>query len=78
MRNIVIGLALMLAACTAQAVSYSQPRDESRYVERDRFESVGMSGFVDYIITDKKSGCQYMWVGGHMVMLGCFEEYRNK
>lgn len=77
MKKMLIGVALMLAACTAQAISYSQPLDESPYVERDRFETVRMSGFVDQIITDKKSGCQYMWVSGHMVMLGCFEEYKK-
>lgn len=49
--------------------------------ERDRFEVVGMSGFIDAIVTDRKTGCQYLVFTGNgyaVEPLGCFDEYKKK
>lgn len=78
MKKILCGLALMFVAMSAQAVTFSQPLDKNDYVERDRFETVRTSGFVDFIITDKKTGCQFMWISGQLEALGCFDDYKDK
>lgn len=83
MKKILIGVALLLlSGCDgAQAgADFSQPFDATDAVARDRFEIVSMSGFIDKIITDRKTGCQYMVVGGNdwnLEPLGCFEEYKK-
>lgn len=84
MRKIIIGAALLLlSGCNdVQAgADISQPLTTSDAVERDRFEVVDMSGFIDKIITDRKSGCQYMVVGGNgwsIEPLGCYNQYKTK
>lgn len=82
MKKMIIGVALLLlAGCDgATAGGMSQPLDTTQNVERDRFEIVDMSGFIDKIITDRKTGCQYMVVGGNdwnLEPLGCFNEYKK-
>lgn len=82
MKKIPISVALLLlSGCDgAQAgADFSQPYDATEAVARDRFEVVSMSGFIDKIITDGKTGCQYMVVGntGNPTLLGCFEEYKK-
>ena len=84
MKKIIIGAALLLlAGCDgAQAgAEISQPLTTSDPVQRDRFEIVNMSGFIDKIVTDRKTGCQYMVVSGgnwNIEPLGCFDEYKKK
>lgn len=58
----------------------SNPKQNNPYVETGRIEYVGMTGAVDVIITDKKTGCQYMTFFGYSaesVLLGCFDEYKD-
>lgn len=83
MKKICIAAALLLlSGCDdAQAgADISQPLTTSDAVARDRFEVVDMSGFIDKIITDRKTGCQYVVVGGNgwsIEPLGCFNEYKK-
>lgn len=84
MRNIIIGAALLLLMGCDQAqagAEISQPLTTSEAVQRDRFEVVRMSNLIDNIITDRKTGCQYLVIGGNgyeVEALGCFEEYKKK
>lgn len=81
MKKILIGIALILAAGSTQAALESNAKDKSPYVEDGRLESSRMSGIVDWVITDKKTGCQYMVISGgsnQIQLLGCFDEYKTK
>lgn len=84
MKKIIIGAALLLLVGCDEAkagAQISQPLTTSDAVARDRFEIVGMSGFIDAIITDRKSGCQYMvlkYDGYEVEPLGCFDGYKKK
>lgn len=84
MKKIIIGAALLLlVGCDgAQAgAEISQPLTTSDAVQRDRFEVVRMSGLIDNIITDRKTGCQYMVINGsgfEVEALGCFDGYKKK
>lgn len=83
MKKIIIGAALLLlAGCDeAQAgAEISQPLTTSEFVERDRFEVVRMSGLIDNIITDRKTGCQYLVINGNgfeVQPIGCFDGYKK-
>ncbi len=84
MKKIIIGAALLLLAGCDEAkagAQISQPLTTSDAIQRDRFETVNMSGFIDKIVTDRKTGCQYMVVSGgnwNIEPLGCFDEYKKK
>lgn len=84
MRKIIIGAALLLLSGCNEAkagAEISQPLTTSDAVERDRFETVRMSGFIDNIVTDRKTGCQYLVFTGEgyaVEPLGCFDEYKKK
>lgn len=84
MKKIIIGVALLLmAGCddVQAGAEISQPLTTSEPVQRDRFEIVKMSGFIDRVITDRKTGCQFIAVGAQdwqMMPLGCFDEYKKK
>lgn len=84
MKKILIAAALfLLMGCddVQAGADLSQPLVTSDAVERGRFEVVSMSGFLDKVVTDRKTGCQYMVVGGNdwnIEPLGCFEEYKKK
>lgn len=83
MKKICIAAALLLlSGCDdAQAgADISQPLTTSDAVARDRFESVRMSGLIDHIITDRKTGCQYLVITGsgfEVQPIGCFDEYKK-
>lgn len=84
MKKIIIGAALLLLAGCDEAkagAEISQPLTTSDAVQRDRFEVVRMSGLIDNIITDRKTGCQYMVINGsgfEVEALGCFDGYKKK
>ena len=83
MKKILITVALLLAGCDSANAGpeYSQPVGSSPTVEINRFEIVQTTGFIDRIITDHKTGCQYMVVGGNgwsIEPIGCFDEYKTK
>lgn len=77
---------LVLCSFSATATKYDdtvEPKMPSDYVTQDRFVSTAMRGALDYVITDTKTGCQYVVVdaGGYSkpaTPLGCFEEYKKK
>ena len=78
--------ALLISSFSAVANKYDEtvePKMPSDYVTQDRFVSTAMRGVLDTIITDTKTGCQYIVVdaGGYSkpaTPLGCFEEYKKK
>lgn len=78
--------ALLISSFSAIASKYDEtvePKMPSDYVTQDRFVSTAMRGALDTIITDTKTGCQYIVVdgGGYSkpaAPLGCFEEYKKK
>lgn len=79
--NKLIALSMLLIAGCTEAKDISQPKDTTKYVEQDRFITISTTGFIDKIITDTKTGCQYMALGGEgwsITPLGCFEEYKTK
>lgn len=52
--------------------------DENKYVEIGRFETTKMSGTIDSIVTDTKTGCQYMVIfQSSITILGCWDEYKK-
>lgn len=77
---------LVLCSFSAVASKYDEtvePKMPSDYVTQERFVSTAMRGALDYIITDTKTGCQYIVIdgGGYSkpaTSLGCFEEYKKK
>lgn len=80
MKKILIATAIVLmVGCDAAQADYSQPLENTKYVQQDRFVTVKTSGFVDRVITDRKTGCQWLAVGGNdwnLEPLGCFQEYK--
>lgn len=84
--NKLILATLLTLSFSALATKYDddvKPKDSSSYVAEDRFVSTKMRGSLEYIVTDTKTGCQYMVVenGGYArpaTPLGCFEEYKKK
>lgn len=87
MKNKLILLTLVaISSFSAAATKYddiAEPKMPSDYVTQDRFVSTGMRGSLEYVITDTKTGCQYLVVdgGGYSkpaTPLGCFEEYKKK
>lgn len=77
---------LVLCSFSALASEYDKtvgPKMPSDYVTQDRFVSTDMRGNLEYIITDTKTGCQYLVVDSGAqarpaTALGCFEEYKRK
>ena len=81
MKYILLSLALFSTAALAD--NTAEPVKPSPYVEPDRFVTTPMrSSAIDYIITDTKTGCQYMisyLSGGETSQnLGCFPQYIKK
>ncbi len=80
MKKLLIGLLLVsfgsMAAIGDETV---RPKRESDLVSSDRFVSTWMANPLDYIITDTKTGCQYMLNASFksVVLLGCFDEYKK-
>lgn len=68
---------LFMFSINSFAASYSQPKEETNFVDINRFEVVIMSGYIDRLITDKKTGCQYLIIQNEIAQLGCFEEYKK-
>lgn len=77
---------LVLSSFSVSATDYDdniKPKMPSDYVAQDRFVSTDMRGNLEYIITDTKTGCQYIVVNSGAsarpaTLLGCFEEYKKK
>lgn len=83
MKKLLIGLLFVSSSVIAgQGDSKVKPKEESTYVTSERFVTPAMTGKLETIVTDTKTGCQYMILegGGYSrpsVHLGCFEEYRR-
>lgn len=81
MKKILIGIALLcLTACDGE-VTAAEPINplQTGSFESGRMEQQRVSGWVDYVITDHKTGCQYALITsqGGMTLLGCFDEYKT-
>lgn len=83
MKKLLLTVLLISSFSVLAGDNLVQPSDRSVYVTQDRFVSTGMRGSLEYVITDTKTGCQYLVVdgGGYSkpaTPLGCFEEYKKK
>lgn len=77
MKKLLIGL---LAAVSLNAVAATAERAKTNpeFIESGRIYVSNMTGLVDYIITDTKTGCQYLSISGRAATpLGCFDEYKK-
>lgn len=80
MKKLLIGLLLVSASASAgYRDMVVKPKGPSDYVDPDRFISTYMQDPLDYVITDTKTGCQYLMGATHKpaVLLGCFDEYKR-
>lgn len=77
-----IGLMLFSVNVLAGVDEVQPSYGETEYVTRDRFVSVDMKNPLDKVITDTKTGCQFIIIyNGHGVAtipLGCFNEFKKK
>lgn len=83
MKKLLLTVLLISSFSVLAGDNLVQPSDRSEYVTQDRFVTTSMRGALEYIITDTKTGCQYLVVdgGGYSkpaTPLGCFEEYKKK
>lgn len=83
MKKLLLTVLLISSFSVLAGDNLVQPSDRSLYVTQDRFVTTSMRGTLEYIITDTKTGCQYivMDAGGYSkpaTPLGCFEEYKKK
>lgn len=83
MKKLLLTVLLISSFSVLAGDNLVQPSDRSLYVTQDRFVTTSMRGALEYIITDTKTGCQYivMDAGGYSkpaTPLGCFEEYKKK
>lgn len=72
---------LVLCSFSATADGLMRPSNTSEYVTEGRFVKTPMTNPADFVITDTKTGCQYLLSYGSGVAqtpLGCFEEYKKK
>lgn len=78
-KALLIALCLVAPVVMADTVPKTNGFDDSKVVDKGRFVQTGMTGALDYIITDTKTGCQFVVVyNGGIINLGCFEEYKKK
>lgn len=74
---ILLTIAVVLSIPDSDAASNPSWSD-SKYVENDRFDTTKMTGTVDNIVTDTKTGCQYMVIfQTSTTLLGCWDEYKK-
>lgn len=79
MKKLLIGLLFVSFGVLADTVPKTNGFNDSKVVEDGRFVQTGMTGALDYIITDTKTGCQFVVVyNGGIINLGCFGEYKKK
>lgn len=79
MKKLLIGLLLVSTSAVAYKDEPIKPKGSSEYVDDGRFISTYMPNPMDYIITDTKTGCQYMTGASYKnaTLLGCFDEYKK-
>lgn len=82
MKKIIMGIALLcITACSDADSGGATSIDplQSGSFQAGRMEQQRVSGWVDYVITDHKTGCQYALITsqGGMTLLGCFDEYKT-
>lgn len=75
MKKIIFMLVILIAGCGSAEVEKETPKEFP--IEEGRFDfTEGVIGRNIDIVTDKKTGCQYLYrYNGGMVSLGCFPEY---
>lgn len=82
MKKLILSTLLVLSSFSALAGdSLLRPSDKSAYVNVDRFVKTPMTNPADFVITDTKTGCQYLLSYGNGIAqtpLGCFDEYKKK
>lgn len=77
MKKVLIAL-LAVASFSAVGATTERAKDNAEYVDSDRFVVSHMTGRIDAIITDTKTGCQYLEINLRTSEpLGCFEEYKK-
>lgn len=71
---LIVGVSFAFTTDASSDPSWS----EDQYVEKGRFETVKMTGVIDSVVTDTKTGCQYMVIfQSSIAALGCFDEYKK-
>lgn len=81
MKKLLIGLLAAVSLNAAAGDNLMKPSNKSDYVTEGRFVKTPMSNPADFVITDTKTGCQYLLSYGSGIaqtLLGCFEEYKKK
>lgn len=77
-KALLIALFLVAPAVMADTVPKVNNFSGSEVVTKDRFVQTGMTGALDYIITDTKTGCQFAIIyNGGIIPLGCFSEFKK-
>lgn len=81
MKKFILALLLVSPMVFAGESIVTPSNNGSKYVESDRFVVTDMKNPLDRVITDTKSGCQFLITYGNgisQIMIGCFEEYKKK
>lgn len=77
MKKVLIAL-LAVVSFGVGAATTERAKSNSEYVDPDRFVVSLMTGAIDYIITDTRTGCQYLSISGRgATLLGCWDEYKK-
>ncbi|UQT02680.1 hypothetical protein YUBABA_01520 [Serratia phage vB_SmaM-Yubaba] len=77
MKKVLIAL-LAVVSFGVGAATTERAKSNSEYVDPDRFVVSVMTGRMDSIITDTKTGCQYLEINLRTAqLLGCFDEYKK-
>lgn len=77
-KALLIALFLVAPVVMADTVPKVNNFSGSEVVTKDRFVQTGMTGALDYIITDTKTGCQFAIIyNGGIIPLGCFSEFKK-
>lgn len=81
MKKVFLALLAFSSVVSAKDFPVNPSGDGSKYVDEDRFMSTSMANPMDKVITDTKTGCQFLITYGNgvsQIMVGCFEEYKKK
>lgn len=77
-KGLLIALFLVAPAVMADTVPKVNGFSDSKVITDNRFVQTGMTGALDYIITDTKTGCQFAIIyNGGIIPLGCFSEFKK-
>lgn len=77
-KALLIALFLVAPAVMADTVPKVNGFSDSKVITDNRFVQTGMTGALDYIITDTKTGCQFAIIyNGGIIPLGCFSEFKK-